>query len=68
MRSRGGDKRGNYQMQLRKHKVRNLLECSKSDKEIMDELGIKRRTYYRYKSSIIREERILWQKMMAGQT
>jgi DNA invertase Pin-like site-specific DNA recombinase len=62
MRSRGGDKRGNFQMQLRKNKVRNLLDCFKSDKEIMLELGIKRRTYYRYKSSLIREDRIRWQK------
>lgn len=59
-----GDKRGKYQVELMKMKFRQLLAQFKSNKEIMNELGLKRRTFYRYKSIIIEEDRILWRKMM----
>ena len=59
-----GDKRGWYQVRLIKIRFRKLLADFKSNKEIMHELGLKRRTFYRYKSIIIEEDRILWRKMM----
>jgi DNA invertase Pin-like site-specific DNA recombinase len=58
-----GNKRGWYQVQKTKMRFRELLSQFKSDKEIMYELGLKRRTFYRYKSLIRQEDRILWQKM-----
>jgi DNA invertase Pin-like site-specific DNA recombinase len=62
-----GNKRSWYQVQKTKMRFRELLSQFKSDKEIMDELGLKRRTFYRYKSIIIQEDAILWQKMRAGE-
>jgi DNA invertase Pin-like site-specific DNA recombinase len=61
------NKRSWYQVQKTKWRFRELLSQFKSDKEIMDELGLKRRTFYRYKSIIIQEDAILWQKMRAGE-
>jgi DNA invertase Pin-like site-specific DNA recombinase len=61
----GGDKRGKYQVQVMKMRFRNLLAQFKANKEIMEELGLRKRTFYRYKSIIIQEDIILWQKMRA---
>jgi hypothetical protein len=66
MRSRGGDKRGKYQLWVTKRKFIDLLYHSYTDKQIMNELGLKRRTYYRYKSIILEEERLLWKRIMSG--
>jgi hypothetical protein len=59
-----GNKRGWYQVQKTKMKFRELLSQFKSDKEFMYELGLKRRTFYRYKSIVRQEDRIIWQKIM----
>jgi DNA invertase Pin-like site-specific DNA recombinase len=59
-----GDKRGWHQVQITKMRFRELLCQFKSDKEIMNELGLRRRTFYRYKSIIIQEDAKLWQKIM----
>jgi DNA invertase Pin-like site-specific DNA recombinase len=59
-----GDKRGKYQVELMKLRFRELLSQLKSNKEIMKELALKKRTFYRYKTIIIQEDRILWQKIM----
>jgi|GEM_PF-1948061 len=59
-----GDKRDWYHVGKTKMKFRELLAEFKSDKEIMQELGLKRRTFFRYKSIIIKEDRIIWRKIM----
>jgi DNA invertase Pin-like site-specific DNA recombinase len=59
-----GNKRGWYQVQKTKMRFRELLSQFKSDKEIMSELGLKRRTFYRYKSIIKQEDRIIWRKII----
>jgi DNA invertase Pin-like site-specific DNA recombinase len=62
-----GDKRGKFQVELMKMRFRNLLDQFKSNKEIMQESGLKKRTFYRYKSIIIQEDRIIWLKMRTGE-
>jgi hypothetical protein len=59
-----GNKRGKYQVRLMKIKFRLLLSEFKTNKEIMEEMGLKKRTFYRYKALIIREERIILERMM----
>jgi len=59
-----GDKRDKYQVEITKRKFRDLLEHYWTDKQIMNELGLKRRTFYRYKSIILEEERLIWQRFM----
>ena len=59
-----GDKRGWHQVELIKFRFRKLLFQFKTNKEIMLELGLKKRTFYRYKAIIIREDTILWKEMM----
>jgi len=61
-----GDKRDKYQVEITKRKFIDLLYHSYTDKQIMNELGLKRRTYYRYKSIILEEERLLWKRIMSG--
>lgn len=61
-----GNKRGKYQVELMKIKFRLLLSEFKTNKEIMEEMGLKKRTFYRYKAIIIREERIIMKKMMTN--
>lgn len=58
-----GDKRGWHQVELIKFRFRKLLFQFKSNKEIMRELGLTKRTFYRYKSIIIKEDTILWREM-----
>jgi ACT domain-containing protein len=62
-----GNKKDCFQVRMTKMKFRELLAQFKSNKEIMQELGLKRRTFYRYKSIIMEEDRILWRKMMNGE-
>jgi ACT domain-containing protein len=59
-----GDKRGWHEVQIMKMRFRELLCQFKSDKEIMKELGLKRRTFYRYKSIIYKEDKEIWSKVM----
>ena len=62
-----GDKRGWHEVRAIKVRFRELLAEFKSNKEIMIELGLKKRTFYRYKSIIVKEDRILWRRMMNGE-
>ena len=59
-----GNKRGWNQVELIKFRFRKLLFQFKTNKEIMLELGLKKRTFYRYKSLIIKEDTILWRDVM----
>jgi DNA invertase Pin-like site-specific DNA recombinase len=59
-----GNKRDWYHVRKTEMKFRELLAEFKSNKEIMDELGLKRRTFFRYKSIIRQEDRIIWRKIM----
>jgi hypothetical protein len=58
-----GNKRGRYQVKLMKIKIRLLLSEFKTNREIMDETGLKKRTFYRYKA-LIKEERLMFKRMM----
>lgn len=58
-----GDKKGWHQVQATKVKFRELLTQFKSNNEIMTELGLKKTTFYRYKSIIMEEDRVLWMRM-----
>jgi len=62
-----GNKRGWHQVRRIKVRFRELFADFRSNKEIMTELGLKKRTFYRYKLIIIEEDRILWRKMVNGE-
>jgi hypothetical protein len=58
-----GNKRGKYQIELMKIKIRLLLSEFKTNKEIMEDMGLKKGTFYRYKAIIIREDRIILKRI-----
>jgi hypothetical protein len=60
-----GDYVGKYQVEIMKMRFRKLSGQFKPNYEIMDGLRLTKRTFYRYKSIIVLEDRLIWQKIMA---
>jgi len=46
-------------------RFRNLSDQFKPNYEMMDGLRLMKRTFYRYKSIIVLEDRLIWQRIMA---
>lgn len=56
---------GNYQVEIMKMRFRNLSDQFKPNYEMMDGFRLMKRTFYRYKSIIVLEDKLIWQKIMA---
>lgn len=56
---------GNYQVEIMKIRFRNLSDQFKPNYEMMDGFRLMKRTFYRYKSIIVLEDKLIWQKIMA---
>jgi len=57
-----GNKRGRLEWLRIMIEIQKLL-ISKNDDEIMDMLGMRDSTYYRYKSKIYKQDKKLWDKV-----
>jgi hypothetical protein len=62
---------GKYQVEIMKMRFRNLSDQFKPNYEMMDGLRLMKCTFYRYKSIIVfksiivLEDKLIWQKIMA---
>ena len=53
-------------VEAQSNRIRRLMEDNKSDRQIIQALGINNHTYYTYKSRIQKEDGHIWDKIHMG--
>ena len=59
-----GNRRASHLVNLQIREVKRMLEDNKTDSQIMETLQIPNRTYYRYKSKIIDQDKEEWAEVV----
>lgn len=59
-----GNRRASHLINLQIKQVKQMLEHKKTDRQIMETLYIPQRTYYRYKSKIIDQDKRQWAELV----